>query len=64
MKPPVEISYGKQTESSEDYRQDCLKLSPSERLTCIQKLRIAFWGDAAATGRLQRSVVSLKRAQG
>jgi len=63
MKPPIEFSYGKQSESTKDYREDCLKLSPAERLACIQKLRIAFWGDAAATGRLQRSVVSLKRAQ-
>jgi hypothetical protein len=63
MKPPVEFSYSKQSESSNDYRNDCLNLTPSERLTCIQKLRIAFWGDAAATGRLQRSVVSLKRAR-
>jgi len=59
-----EISYSKQSASSADYRQDCQKLSPAERLACIQKLRIAFWGDEAATGRLQRSVVSLKRAQG
>ena len=64
MKAPVEFSYSKQSESAKDYRDDCLKLSPTERLACIQKLRIAFWGDAAATGRLQRSVVSLKRAQG
>jgi hypothetical protein len=62
MKPPVEFSYGKQSESGKDYREDCLKLSPVERLACVQKLRIAFWGNAAATGRLQRSVVSLKRA--
>jgi hypothetical protein len=64
MKLPVEFNYGKQSESADDYRDDCLRLTPSERLTCIQKLRVAFWGDAAATGRLQRSVVSLKRARG
>jgi len=64
MKPAPEISYGRQSTSNEDYRQDCQTLSPAERLACIQKLRIAFWGDEAATGRLQRSVVSLKRAQG
>ena len=63
MKPPMEFSFGKQSEATADYHQDCLKLSPVERLACIQQLRIAFWGDAAATGRLQRSVVSFKRAQ-
>ena len=31
-----------------------MKLSPAERLSCIQQLREAFWGDEAATGRLQR----------
>ena len=64
MKASVEFSYAKQSASSEDYRRDCLKLSPSERLACIQKLRIAFWGDAAATGRLQRSALTFKRARG
>ena len=63
MKSIIEVSYSKQSESNADYRKDCQNLSPTERLACIQKLRIAFWGHEAATGRLQRSVVSLKRAR-
>lgn len=59
----ISISYSKQTRSAEDYREDCRALSPVERLACIQRLRIAFWGDVATTGRLQRVPEYLKRGK-
>lgn len=57
----ISIIYSKQTRSAEDYREDCGTLSPEERLACLQRLRVAFWGDVAATGRLQRIPQYIKR---
>ena len=55
---------GKQSESGKDYLEDCRKLSHAERIACIQRLRVAFWGDEAVTGRLQRIPEFLKRKTG
>jgi hypothetical protein len=64
MERQIEVSWSKQSDSDQDYRKDCQKLSPAERLACIQQLRIAFWGDEAATGRLQRLPEYIKQPQG
>ena len=50
----IEIQYGKLDDSDQDYRNDCLHLSPTERLASVQKLRVSMWGNEAATGRVQR----------
>jgi hypothetical protein len=50
----LQIELSTQSESDADYRRDCSKLSAAERLACIQQLRVAFWGNEASTGRLQR----------
>lgn len=63
-KAKLEISYGKQSESDKDYRDDCLRLTPAERLASVQTLRVAFWGDEATTGRVQRIPEFIKRSKG
>ena len=64
QKRNLQIELGTQDDSSEAYRRDCMKLSPAERLSCIQQLREAFWGDEAATGRLQRLPEYIERKAG
>jgi hypothetical protein len=53
-KKELYVEFGKQSSLQDDYRRDCAKLTASERLACVQQLRETFWGDEAATGRLQR----------
>lgn len=64
MPKEVSVHYGTQEESGKYYLKECQKLSPAERIACIQKLRVAFWGDEAATGRLQRIPEFIKRNPG
>jgi hypothetical protein len=54
MARAIHIEYYRQDALALKYRQDCRSLCPLERLDCVQKLRVAFWGDAATTGRLPR----------
>lgn len=54
MNRKIEISFGTNNDSDKDYREECLKLSPEERIACVQRLRESFWGSEASTGRLQR----------
>ncbi len=63
-KRKLEVSYGKQSESDKDYREECLRLTPHERLTAVQALRVAFWGDEATTGRVQGIPEFIKRGEG
>ena len=60
----ISVQLGKLSESGKDYLEDCRKLSPAERIACVQRLRVAFWGDEAATGRLQRIPEFVKRKTG
>ena len=46
----IRIEYSRQDALAGKYRQDCRSLTPEERLACVQKLRVAFWADAAVTG--------------
>jgi hypothetical protein len=55
---------GKQSEAANDYLNDCKKLSPEERIACIQRLRVAFWGEEAATGRVHKIPEFLIRKAG
>jgi hypothetical protein len=64
MTDKIVVHLGKLSESGKDYLEDCRKLSPQERIACVQRLRVAFWGDEAATGRLQRIPEFLKRKTG
>jgi hypothetical protein len=64
MAEKILFQLGSVSESGKDYLEECRKLSPQERIACIQRLRVAFWGDEAATGRLQRIPQFLKRKAG
>ena len=64
MAKEVAVQVSKLKDSGKDYLEDCRNLSPAERIACIQRLRVAFWGDEAATGRLQRIPEFLKRKAG
>lgn len=60
----MECSFGSQSDSEKAYREECKRMTALERLACIQKLRVAFWGDEASTGRLSRVPELIKRATG
>jgi hypothetical protein len=62
MGKEMTVQLSKLENSGRDYLEDCRKLSPAERIACIQKLRVAFWGDEAATGRVQRIPEYIKRS--
>ena len=64
METRIPIQVSKLSDSGKDYLEDCKKLTPTERLACVQRLRVAFWGDEAATGRIQRIPELLKRKTG
>ena len=64
MGKQISVQMGKQADSGKDYLEDCRKLTPTERIACIQQLRVAFWGDEAATGRLQRIPEFINRKAG
>lgn len=64
MSKHIAVQLGKQADAGKDYLEDCRMLTPAERIACIQRLRVVFWGDEAATGRLQRIPEFLKRNAG